>query len=67
MMEQAQWVYHFTTNYPNLRHAHSELRHDFDRLWNLTDWKDRDGVMSARRVAVLVKNEHLPFLPWVNA
>ena len=66
MMDKAQWVYHFTTNYPNLRNAHAELRHDFDRLWTLTDWKDFQGPHGSRRVAVLVKNEHLHALPWAN-
>ena len=66
MMDKAQWVYHFTTNYPNLRHAHAELRYDFDRLWTRTDWKGNNGPMNTRRVAVLVKNEHLHALPWAN-
>ena len=67
MMDKAQWVYHFTINYPNLRYAHAELRHDFDRLWDRTDWKDHQGPHGSRRVAVLVKNEHLHALPWANA
>ena len=66
MMDKAQWVYHFTINYPNLRYAHAELRHDFDRLWDRTDWKDHQGPHGSRRVAVLVKNEHLHALPWAN-
>ena len=66
MMDCAQWVHHFTTNYPNLRYAHAELRSDFDRLWKRTDWKDHNGPMSTRRVAVLVKNEHLPAIPEVD-
>ena len=66
MMDQVQWVYHFTTNYPNLRHAHAELRSDFNRLWKRTLWKDFNGAMNTRRVAVLVKNEHLPAIPEVD-
>ena len=60
MMDKAQWVYHFTINYPNLRYAHAELRSDFDRLWIRTDWKDYSGALN-------VFYEHLHALPWANA
>ena len=62
-MDSSQFIHHFTTHYPHLRHAHDDLARDFKRLLRRTKWKDQNGELGAQRVAVLVKTEHLAAPP----